>query len=114
LEKIMNFFILPKYNTIDNESLGEILYSKSAHCRHRAGLLLFLGISQGHNIKIEYSKKDDDQQRHAYIVYKDMIIDPTLNIYGKRKRVLKMLKLSGKSTFYHTQGTQMQVHLVYT
>ena len=115
LHTLLERFSLPQINIFDSVSLGYILKTGSAYCRHRCGLIYLIGKEKGLDVDIEYSQVDSLRERHSFIIFNDgsseFLIDPTIGLYGKRNDVLEQLKAEGKTTFYHTNTSKMTIEL---
>lgn len=117
LEIIHSNFKIPESNLADNSSLGLILKSGFAHCRHRSALIYIIGKSQGLDVHIEYSMRDQDGETHSFLVWnnnsEEIIIDPTFNIIGNRDKVSKELKKLGVKFDYYHNTNVMSINLEY-
>ncbi len=102
-----------QHNIPDTKSLGYILQTGKAFCRHRCGLLYLIGKYNGLDVDIQYSKLDADNSRHSFLLYRDekneFIIDPMLNLYGQREKIVKQLQNTGRPIMHHTNTSTMQI-----
>lgn len=117
LDIIHSNFDTPEFNLEDKLSLGIILKSGFAHCRHCSALIYLIGKSQGKNVHIEYSMKDQDGETHSFLVWnkdsEEIIIDPTFNLIGNRDEVAKKMKELGAKFDYHHNTKRMSISLDY-